>query len=114
MVPISSLYAFVTNCNARVVFPEAALKIFLTAELETRVGRRRAELLANGIDLSLDEIRSNLAHRDHIDSSRQHSPLLKTSDAVLIDNSNLTRQEQLEMIATLAICRMRPDSNESG
>ncbi len=89
-----------------VVYPEAALKIFLDADLETRVLRRREELRANGLDLSHDVIKANLSHRDHIDSSREHSPLLKTPDAILIDNTNLSRKEQLEMIVALAQCRM--------
>ncbi|NND31515.1 MAG: (d)CMP kinase [Saprospiraceae bacterium] len=88
-----------------VVFPGAQLKIFLTASLLKRVERRRLELERNEINISADEIRKNLKHRDHVDSTRKVSPLLQMEDAVLIDNTNLSRQEQLAMVVALVKVR---------
>ncbi|MCB0587892.1 MAG: (d)CMP kinase, partial [Phaeodactylibacter sp.] len=85
-----------------VVFPEAELKIFLTADPEIRVQRRFDELKNKGIKSSLEEVRQNLRHRDHIDSTREDSPLLQAPDAVVIDNSNMAREEQLEYALELA------------
>lgn len=78
-----------------VVFPDAALKIFLTAGIEERTRRRYVELKAKGYDLSMEEVRKNLQERDHIDSTRADSPLRKAEDAVVIDNTSLTESEQL-------------------
>ena len=91
-----------------VVFPEAKLKLFLVADVETRVERRHEELKSRGVAVRLDEVRSNLNRRDQIDSTRQHSPLVKSVDAVTIDNTNLTRDEQLKMV--LALAQHRIDS----
>ena len=88
-----------------VVFADAELKIFLTASIEIRAQRRFAEVTAKGIKMSLQDIKENLKHRDHLDSTRAESPLVQTADAVVIDNSNLTRQEQLAMILALAKIR---------
>ena len=85
-----------------VVFPEAELKIFLTADPEIRVQRRFDELKNKGQKSSLEEVRQNLRHRDHIDSTREDSPLLQAPDAVVIDNSNMAREEQLEYALELA------------
>lgn len=90
-----------------VVFPDAELKIFLTAELETRVNRRYLELLDKQSGLKIEEVRTNLEERDHIDSTRADSPLVKASDAILIDNTNLSRAEQLAMTMALAKERMK-------
>jgi len=84
-----------------VVFPEAELKIFLTASPDIRARRRQLEYQSKGIELSLDEIKQNLEHRDYIDSTREDSPLKKADDAVLLDNSNLSRKEQLEQVLSL-------------
>ena len=81
-----------------VVFPDAELKIFLTARESVRVERRYQELLLNGKDPDRERVRANLEKRDHIDSTRSDSPLVQASDAVVLDNSDLTEQEQL-MIA---------------
>ncbi len=81
-----------------VVFPNAELKIFLTAQLEVRVERRYKELLAKGENLTKEEVRENLIKRDHIDSTRAHSPLKKAEDAWVIDNSFLSIEEQLKKI----------------
>lgn len=85
-----------------VVFPKAELKIFLTAETNTRAQRRFDELAGTKRAASLEDIKNNLSERDRIDSTRADSPLRKAKDAVLIDNTNLTPSEQLAMIAVLA------------
>ncbi len=79
-----------------VVFPDAELKLFVTAEIETRVTRRYEELKYRGTEIPRDEVRHNLLHRDHIDSTRKVSPLTQTEDAIVLDNTHLTREEQLE------------------
>lgn len=88
-----------------VVFPKAQLKLFITATLEERVRRRVKENRSKSIPVSTHEIKKNLQHRDHIDTTRKFSPLEQASDAVLIDNTNLTRIEQLEMVLALVRCR---------
>ena len=84
-----------------VVFPQADLKIFLTASPEIRAERRHKELLDKGIEISLDAVSENLRKRDHIDSNREDSPLKKAEDAVVVDNSNLDRDEQFLQIKGL-------------
>ena len=84
-----------------VVFPDAELKIFLTAAKEIRVARRYRELKAKGIDISLGEVEENLAHRDLIDSTRDDSPLRQAEDAVVLDNSHLTPEQQLDQALQL-------------
>lgn len=88
-----------------VVFPDAELKIFLTARLEVRTERRYLEMREMGIEIDRSEVERNLKRRDEIDSSRLDSPLILTKDAVQIDNSNLTPKEQLGMILSLAKAR---------
>ncbi len=90
-----------------VVFPHAELKIFLTASLEERVRRRSLQLLRKGLSVPDDEIRKNLLERDYIDSTRSDSPLMKAPDAVVLDNTNLTEEEQLLVAVTLALTRKR-------
>lgn len=85
-----------------VVFPDAELKIFLTADFDERIRRRYEELRRKGMPVDREEVRRNLAHRDHIDSTRDDSPLAKAFDAVVIDNTNLTEREQLAMTLALA------------
>ncbi|MCK5703375.1 MAG: (d)CMP kinase [Cyclobacteriaceae bacterium] len=85
-----------------VVFPDAELKIFMTADLEIRAKRRFKEWLAKGIEVSLDEVRANIAERDHKDSTRQDSPLKKADDAIVVDNSFMTFDEQVDEIIALA------------
>jgi CMP/dCMP kinase len=85
-----------------VVFPDAELKIFMTADLETRAARRQQELLQKGDLIDLEDIKTNLAERDRVDSSRAESPLTKMPDAVEIDTSNLTFSEQVSKIIGLA------------
>lgn len=81
-----------------VVFPGAELKVFMSADLDTRSVRRQQELLEKGELVDLDEIRNNLAERDRIDSSRKESPLLKMPEAIEIDTSNLTFEGQVAQI----------------
>ncbi len=79
-----------------VVFPDAAVKLFITADLRTRSLRRWNELRKKGIMMQVEEIEANLLHRDHIDSTRADSPLTKAQDAIVIDNTHLTEKEQLD------------------
>jgi cytidylate kinase len=81
-----------------VVFPQAELKVFMTAQMEVRAERRRLELAQKNIVQSLPEIIQNLAQRDAIDSSRADSPLRQADDALLLDTSALTFEEQVEKI----------------
>ena len=85
-----------------VVFPNAELKIFMTASAETRAKRRYKELLERGHNLSYEDVLENVTTRDHIDSTREDSPLIKAEDAIAIDNSNLTIEEQLIRLLKLA------------
>ena len=86
-----------------VVFPKAELKIFLTADPEKRARRRYEELMDKGVKSSMEEVSRNLRHRDQIDSTREDSPLRRADDAVVIDNTHLTRDEQLEYAVELAL-----------
>ena len=81
-----------------VVFPGAEVKIFLTCDLKERTKRRYLELASQGISRSPDEIRENLSKRDEIDSNRENSPLLEAEEAVVVDTTNLTIQEQVEEV----------------
>ncbi|MCE7055727.1 (d)CMP kinase [Algoriphagus sp. AGSA1] len=85
-----------------VVFPDAELKVFMTADLETRAVRRQAELLEKGEMVSLDDIKRNLSSRDEVDSSRSVGPLIKVEDAIEIDTSNITFTEQVDVIVQKA------------
>jgi cytidylate kinase len=81
-----------------VVFPNADVKIFLTASLDTRATRRTNEYRENGSNVLVDEIKNNLSNRDKIDSSRNDSPLKKANDAVEVDTTNVTIDQQVNMI----------------
>lgn len=85
-----------------VVFPDAELKIFMTASPETRARRRFDELQSKGQNVSYEEVLKNVQERDYIDTHRADSPLVKASDAVEVDNSELTREEQFEIVLELA------------
>jgi cytidylate kinase len=85
-----------------VVFPRAELKLFLTAAPEIRADRRYKELKSKGEKISLEEVVENLAQRDKMDTERKESPLIKTADAVVVDNSNLTQSQQLELVLDYA------------
>lgn len=84
-----------------VVFPDAELKIFMTAALEVRALRRQKELMEKNTEVELEEVIENLKNRDNIDSSRADSPLKKAQDAYEIDTSNLTFDEQVNQILDL-------------
>ena len=81
-----------------VVFPEADLKIFLTASLDIRANRRVKEYAEKGSEVVIEEIKNNLSSRDEIDSSRDDSPLTKAPDAVAIDTTSITINEQVNLI----------------
>lgn len=85
-----------------VVFPDAELKIFMTASHEVRTRRRYEELTSQGKNVTLEEVSENLKQRDHIDTTRKEDPLKQADDAVVLDNSNLTREEQLDKALELA------------
>ena len=85
-----------------VVFPEAELKVFMTAEPLIRAQRRQIELLAKGDMLDLEDILKNIHKRDSIDTTRADSPLKQAEDAVWIDTSFMTLDEQIEMVTNLA------------
>ena len=81
-----------------VVFPNAELKVFVTASAEIRAKRRYDELTAKGEVCDFDDILKNVKERDHIDSTRSISPLRKAEDAIVLDNSEMTMQQQLEWL----------------
>jgi cytidylate kinase len=81
-----------------VVFPNAELKIFMTASSETRARRRFDELQSKGQEVSFEEVLKNVEQRDYIDTRRDDSPLVKADDAIEIDNSYLTREEQFDAV----------------
>lgn len=80
-----------------VVFPGAELKIFMTADKETRVQRRYLELSAKDPAISIEAVRENLERRDHMDATREESPLRQAHDAKVLDNTSLTPTEQLHI-----------------
>lgn len=84
-----------------VVFPTAELKIFMTASAQTRAQRRYDEMSSNGENVSFDEVLKNVQERDFIDSHREDSPLIKADDAIEIDNSHLSREEQFQVVLDL-------------
>ncbi|MEA1875304.1 MAG: (d)CMP kinase [Bacteroidota bacterium] len=90
-----------------VVFPDADLKIFMTADVDIRAQRRYDELISKNQKVSLQEISDNISKRDFIDSNRKESPLRQAEDAVVLDNSALNRQEQLQWILDLIALRFQ-------
>ena len=88
------------------VFPHAELKIFMTAAPDVRAQRRFEELKAKGKSVSLEEVRANLASRDEEDTSRKEDPLIQAEDALVLDNSDLTPEQQLEVALGWAKERM--------
>jgi len=84
-----------------VVFPDAELKLFVTANPQVRTQRRLDELTEKGQVTTFDEVLANLTKRDHIDSNRADSPLMQAKDAIILDNSNLTKTEQFEWVMKL-------------
>lgn len=92
-----------------VVLPNAELKIFMTADKDVRTDRRYNELLAKGIAISKEEVRKNLEHRDYIDSHRADSPLAKAEDAILLDNTHLSHEDQFNFVLNLVEKRLNRD-----
>ena len=84
-----------------VVFPDAELKIFMTASATTRAERRFTELQQKGDTVTYEEVLKNVEERDYIDTHREDSPLVMAADAIEIDNSHLTREEQFEAVLSL-------------
>jgi cytidylate kinase len=84
------------------VFPEAELKLFITAKPNIRAQRRLEELADKGQDTTYDEVLANLTKRDYLDTTRLDSPLLKAEDAIEIDNSFLSKEDQFEKVFQLA------------
>ena len=93
-----------------VVFPDADVKIFLTASIEQRAVRRQKEYEEKGIKITIEEIKGNIIQRDNLDSSRVVSPLLKAPDAVEVDTSRITIEEQVEIIMN----RVRETAHQKG
>lgn len=83
------------------VFPDAALKIFMTADILVRVERRFKEMFAKNPNVTIEEVKSNLEMRDYIDSNREVSPLKMATDAILLDNTHLSMEEQLDFALKL-------------
>ena len=78
------------------VFPDAQLKIFMTADPKVRAERRYKELHAKDPNITLEEVFENIAHRDYQDTTREESPLVRAHDAIILDNTNLTPDQQLQ------------------
>ncbi len=83
------------------VFPDAELKIFMTADILVRVERRFKEMYEKNPNITVEEVKTNLEMRDYIDSNREVSPLRKAQDAILLDNTNLSMEEQLDFALKL-------------
>jgi len=84
-----------------VVFPNAELKIFMTASPETKAQRRFDELVDKGQHVTYQDVLQNVMERDYIDTHREDSPLVKAVDAIEVDNSSLTRKEQFQLVLSL-------------
>ena len=84
-----------------VVFPNADLKLFMTASSKTRAQRRFDELVEKGQHITFEEVLKNVEERDYIDTHREDSPLIKAEDAIEVDNSSLTKKEQFELVLNL-------------
>lgn len=90
-----------------VVFPDAELKIFMTASTQQRAQRRYDELMGRGDDISYDDVLENVKDRDFMDSTREDSPLRKADDAIEFDNSNMNLEEQFEKVLKIARDRIK-------
>lgn len=86
-----------------VVLPDAEVKVFLVASIKERAKRRAKEYAGKGVNVSVEEVERNIRERDRVDSTRAASPLVKTPDAVEIDTSNLTIEQQVDKITALAV-----------
>lgn len=90
-----------------VIFPDAELKLYVTASIEIRARRRFDELIAKGSEVSLKDVSANLIKRDTIDSTRSSAPLIKADDSVEIDNSELNKEDQLTLALRFAKSRIK-------
>ena len=90
-----------------VVFPDAQVKIFMKADIEVRARRRKKELLEKNINVDLDEVIENLKFRDQYDSTRKHSPLRVARDAVIVDTTNLTIEQEIDLIEKIVKARLK-------
>ncbi|MDR2065210.1 MAG: (d)CMP kinase [Prevotellaceae bacterium] len=96
-----------------VVFPDAEIKIFMTAKPEIRARRRYLELLQNGENVTLQEIEKNIRKRDYIDTHRNTSPLKKADDAIILDNSDISIDEQMQWFEKIFQSVIKKDENDS-
>lgn len=96
-----------------VVFPDAELKVFMTAATKIRATRRLNELKGKGHKVTLEDVQENLRMRDHNDTTREESPLIQAEDAVVIDNTNLSKRDQLSMVLALAEQRIQEEETLS-
>lgn len=85
-----------------VVFKDAEFKVFVTSDIETRTQRRYDEMIRKGTEITKEEVKANLDHRDFIDTHREESPLYKADDAIQFDNTILTREDQLRLVLNMA------------
>lgn len=93
-----------------VVFPDAELKLFMTATAEKRAQRRYDELIARGDEVIYEDVLKNVQTRDHIDSTREDSPLIKAEDAIEIDNSDMSLDEQFDIVHQFALDKIEQAS----
>ena len=91
------------------VFPDAQLKIFMTADPKVRAERRYKELHPKNPDITLEEVFENIAHRDYQDTTREESPLIRAKDAIILDNTNMTPDEQLQFALNKVIKLLDPE-----
>lgn len=89
-----------------VVFPDAELKLFMTASTETKAQRRFDELVEKGQHVTFEEVLQNVQERDYIDTHREDSPLVKADDAIEIDNSHMTKKEQFELVMEMVEAKL--------
>ncbi len=89
-----------------VVFPDADIKFFITADLEVRIARRYEELVGAGVDTTRSRVRENIVSRDHTDSTREDSPLRQAEDAIVLDTSDLDTQDQLFKVLEIILNRL--------
>lgn len=90
------------------VFPDARAKIFMTADETVRVERRYTEMFDKNPNITIDEVKANIAMRDYLDSNREISPLRKADDAIVLDNTNLSEKEQLDMALKMVHSQLQP------
>jgi cytidylate kinase len=90
-----------------VVFPDADLKFYMDADMTARADRRRSELKGKGVTMTEKAIADNLTERDYIDSTRSHSPLTRVRDAIVLDTTNITIDEEVAIVVLLARLRLK-------